>query len=58
MKSKNTGEILDVEPEEAEWLLNTLEGLFEHTFVKPEELKRKREATNAKLKDAGKPLLK
>jgi Domain of unknown function (DUF4145) len=28
IKSKSTGEIVDVEPGEAEWLLDTLEGLF------------------------------
>ena len=58
IKSTNTGEIIDVGPGEAEWLLDTLEGLFDFYFVQPATLKRKRDALNAKLKDAGKPLLK
>jgi len=58
IKSKNTGEVIDVEPGEAEWLLDTLEGLFDFYFVQPAVLKRKRDALNQKLKDAGKPPLK
>ena len=55
IKSTNTGEIVDVEPGEAEWLLDTIEGLFDFYFVQPELLRRKRAALDAKLKDAGKP---
>lgn len=58
IKSTNTGEIIEVEPGEAEWLLDTLEGLFDFYFVQPATLERKRDALNAKLKDAGKPPLK
>ena len=58
MKSTNTGEIVDVEPGEAEWLLETLEGLFDFYFVQPEKLKQKRAALDKKLKDAGKPPMK
>ena len=58
MKSTHTGEIMDVEPGEAEWLLDTLEGLFDFYFVQPATLKTKREALNAKLADANKPPLK
>ena len=43
---------------EAEWLLETLEGLFDFYFVQPAELKGKRDALNKKLKEAGKPQLK
>ena len=57
IKSTNTGEIVDVEPEEAEWLLDTLEGVFDFYFVQPAEAERKRQAINEKLADAGKPLL-
>jgi hypothetical protein len=57
-KSTNTGEIIDVEAGEAEWLLDTLEAVFDFYFVQPVEAKRKRDAINAKLKDAGKPPLK
>ena len=58
IKSKSSGEIVDVEPGEAEWQLDVLEGLFDHYFIAPAELKRKREALNKKLEDAGKPPLK
>jgi len=57
-KSTNTGEIIEVEAGEAEWLLDTLEGLFDFYFVQPAQLKRKRDALNAKLDDARKPRLK
>jgi hypothetical protein len=58
LKSMSTGEILDVEPGEAEWLLDTLESLFDFYFVQPILLQRKRDALNKKLSDAGKPPLK
>jgi hypothetical protein len=58
IKSKSSGEVLDVEPGEAEWNLDVLESLFDFYFVQPAELKRKRVALNAKLKEAGKPEMK
>jgi hypothetical protein len=58
MKSTNTGEIVDVEPGEADWLLNVLEELFDHYFVGPAQAKKKRDALNAKLADLRKPPLK
>jgi len=58
IKSKNTGEIISVEPGEAEWLLDTLDGLFDFFFVRPAVLNRKRDALNKKLADAGKSPLK
>jgi len=58
IKSKSSGEVLPVEPGEAEWNLDVLESLFDYYFVQPEILKRKREALNKKLGDAGKPLMK
>ena len=58
IKSTNTGEVVDVEPGEAEWLLDTLEGLFDFYFIQPAVLKKKRDALNAKLQEAGKPPLK
>jgi hypothetical protein len=54
-KSKRTGEIVDVEPEEANWNLYVLEQLFDHYFVKPTELKRMQKSVNKKLKKLGKP---
>lgn len=58
IKSTNTGEIVDVEPGEAEWLLDVLEGLFDFYFVQSAELDRKRDKLNKKLIDAGKLPLK
>jgi len=58
IKSKNSGEIVPVEPGEAEWILDTIEGLFDFYFVQPEKSKKKKEALNKKLKEAGKPPMK
>lgn len=58
MKSKQSGEIFDVEPGEAEWCLETLEGLFDFYFVQPAALKKKRDDLDAKLAAAGKPAIK
>jgi hypothetical protein len=57
IKSKSTGEIVEVEPGEAEWNLDVVEGLFDFFFVQPKVLKEKREKLNKKLEDAGKPPL-
>jgi hypothetical protein len=58
IKSTNTGEIVDVEPGEAEWSLDLLEGLFDFYFVQPAILQRKKDALDQKLMDAGKPPMK
>lgn len=58
IKSKSTGEIVDVEPGEAEWNLNVLEGLFDFYFVQPHRLHEKKEKLDQKLKDVGKPPMK
>jgi len=58
LKSTATGQILDVEPGEAEWLLDTLEALFDFCFVQPAIHQRKRDTLNAKLAEAGKPPMK
>lgn len=55
IKSESTGEIIDVEPGEAEWQIDTLEHLFDHYFVKPALTAERRENLNKKLVDAGKP---
>jgi len=52
IKSKSSGEIVDVEPGEAEWSLDTLESLFDFYFVAPEKLKARRDALSQKLSDA------
>ena len=58
VKSKSTGEIVEVESEEAEWTLEVLEMIFDYQFVKPTLIQKKRETMNKKLKDAGKPDMK
>jgi hypothetical protein len=58
LKATNTSEIVDVEAQEAEWLLNVLEGLFDFYFVQPARAKAKRDALNAKLQSIGKPPMK
>lgn len=57
-KSKSTGEVLPVEPDEAEWNLDVLESLFDFYFVQPARAKAKRDALNKKLQDSGKPPVK
>jgi hypothetical protein len=58
IKSTSSGEIIEVEAGEAEWNLDVLEALFDFYFVQPEILKKKKEALNKKLKDAGKQPIK
>lgn len=58
MKATQSGEILDVEPGEAEWSLDVLDALFDHYYVEKERSSARRAALNAKLKSAGKPPLK
>ena len=54
-KSVNTGTIVDVEPGEAEWCLEVIEILFDHYFVRPADIQRRRQAVDNKLVDTGKP---
>ena len=58
LKSTNTGAIIEVEPGEAELLLDVLEGLFDFYFVQPAIMAKKLAEVNKKLADAGKPPLK
>jgi hypothetical protein len=58
IKSKSTGEIVPVEPGEAEWNLDVLESLFDFYFVGPARTKARKAALEKKLADAGKPKLK
>ena len=58
IKSRSTGEIVDVEPGEADANLDVLEGLFDFYYVAPARQKARRDALNSKLGDAGKPPLK
>jgi len=57
-KSQSTGEIVPVEPHEAEWNLDVLEALFDFYYVQPAVIVKKRAALNAKLQDAGKKPMK
>ena len=54
-KSTNTGEIVPVEPVEAEWCLDVIEMLFDLYFVRPSEIQRRRDRVDEKLVDTGKP---
>lgn len=58
IKSNTSGEVTPVEPGEAEWNLDVLDGLFDFYFVQPEVLKKRKAALNAKLIAAGKPAIK
>lgn len=58
IKSQSTGQVVDVEPGEAEWLIEVLEELFDFYFVRPKERQRRRDKLNVKLTDAGTPELK
>jgi len=53
-KSHSTGEVVAVEPGEAEWNLDVLKLLFDHYYVQPAKTKQMRNELNEKLKDAGK----
>lgn len=57
-KSQSTGEVLPVEPEEAEWNLDVLESLFDFYYVQPARAQAKKAALNKKLADANKPPMK
>jgi hypothetical protein len=58
IKSKSTGEIVEVEPHEAEWNLEVLESLFDFYCVQPAIAKKKKDAFNQKMIAAGKPPMK
>ena len=58
MKSTNSGEIVEVEDGEAEWLLDVIEELCDFYYVAPAKAAAKRAALNRKLSDLGKPPLK
>lgn len=53
-KDTRTGEIIPVEPAEAEHNLDVIEALFDHFFVQPEKTRKRRDAVNRKLVAAGK----
>lgn len=57
-KDLSTGEIVDVENGEAEWLLDVLDALFDFVFVQPMRLQERKKALNQKLSRIGKPPVK
>jgi hypothetical protein len=57
MNHEVTGEVVDVESQEAEHTLNILESLFDFCFVAPEVTRRKRQAIKNKSNEAKKPQL-
>jgi Domain of unknown function (DUF4145) len=58
IKSTSSGEVVNVEPGEAEWNVDTLLSLFDFYFVQPARTAARRAALNQKLSDARKPPLK
>jgi hypothetical protein len=58
LKDTNTGEIVEVESGEAEWLLEVNESLFDFAFVQPKRLEERKKSLNAKLSAMGKPPMK
>jgi hypothetical protein len=50
-----TGEIVDIEPGEADALLGVLEDLFDHYYVKPEQSRLRAEALQERIKAAPPP---
>lgn len=51
----NTDRILDVEPGEADWMLELLEELFDHYYAKPAESRKRQDALVKKLANAANP---
>jgi hypothetical protein len=58
IKSTNTGEIVEVESGEAQWILDVLSGLLDFYYVQAERSRMRREGLNRKLAEAGKPPMK
>lgn len=58
LKDTSTGQILPVEPHEAEWNLEVLEGIFDFFYVQPTKAKARRAQLDAKLATVGKPAMK
>ena len=54
---ETTLQLVDVEPDEAEWCLQIVEELFRHYYVEPDRLRKKIGETRAKIEAHGKELL-
>jgi hypothetical protein len=48
-------QVIEVDPEEAEWCLETLEEMFDHFYVRPMRATARKAALDSKLAAAGKP---
>jgi len=57
IKDTSSGQIVDIEPGEAEWNLDVLDMLFDFYYVQPALAQQKRDSLNQKLKAAGKRLM-
>lgn len=57
-KNVHSGEIVDVEPGEAEWLLDVIDSLFDFTYIQPQRLSAMKDRLNTKLASIGKPKVK
>jgi hypothetical protein len=58
IKDTHSGEIVEVEPGEAEWLLDVLDALFDFVFIQPKRLNERKNKLNEKLQLLGKPPMK
>lgn len=58
IKDTSSGQIVEVEPEEADWNLDVLAGLFDFYYVQPAQDQARIDALNVKLLAAGKPPMK
>lgn len=58
MEYKHTREIVDVDPDEAEFLVEVLDNLLEWSFVQPQSTEERINRLNQKLKKLGKPPMK
>ena len=54
-KDVTTSDIIEVEPQEADWCLRIVSDLFEHYYVSPAADSMMRDELNQKLQQAGKP---
>ncbi len=53
IKNQNTGEIVEVENGEAEWILDVLTQLFDYAFVQPVKSQKRIDELNRKLESLG-----
>lgn len=58
LKDLSTGDVVEVEVAEAEWLLEILSSLFDFYFVQPAQMQKRKDELNQKLKALGKPPMK